>query len=76
MNETWRQRAACAEIGGDFWFPEKGEFAIEAKQICAGCPVIRECLEYALDNRITEGVWGGVNGRARRTLARQRREAA
>jgi WhiB family redox-sensing transcriptional regulator len=76
VNEQWTKSAACAQIGGDFWFPEKGDFANDAKQICSGCPVRAECLEYALDNKIQEGVWGGVNARARRDLARHRREAA
>jgi WhiB family redox-sensing transcriptional regulator len=76
VNEQWTKAAACAQIGGDFWFPEKGDFALDAKRICHDCPVQDECLEYALDNKIQEGVWGGVNARARRVLARNRREAA
>ncbi|WP_431231505.1 WhiB family transcriptional regulator [Mycolicibacterium psychrotolerans] len=31
-----------------------------AKNLCATCPVARECLEYADDNDEREGVWGGL----------------
>jgi WhiB family redox-sensing transcriptional regulator len=43
-----------------------------AKSICKGCPVKRECLEYALVNRERDGVWGGLGERERRRLIRQR----
>jgi WhiB family transcriptional regulator, redox-sensing transcriptional regulator len=41
----------------------------EAKRICAGCPVQRECLEYALRVREPFGIWGGLNETERRALA-------
>jgi WhiB family transcriptional regulator, redox-sensing transcriptional regulator len=47
-----------------------------ARQICRDCPVQALCLEYALDNRIDHGVWGGASERERRRIARQRRLAA
>lgn len=31
-----------------------------AKAICAVCPVSLECLEFAMDNDIKEGVYGGM----------------
>lgn len=31
-----------------------------AKAICAGCPVKRDCLNFALDNDIDSGVWGAA----------------
>jgi hypothetical protein len=27
--------------------------------VCARCPVCRPCLDYALSNRITHGIWAG-----------------
>lgn len=42
-----------------------------AKRICRGCPVQRECLAEALDNRIEFGVWGGMTERERRALLRR-----
>ncbi len=44
----------------------------EAKAICAGCAVRRECLDYAIAIREAHGIWGGLNECERRALlARQ-----
>jgi WhiB family redox-sensing transcriptional regulator len=37
------------------------------------CPVMAECLNYALDNHIGLGTWGGESERQRRMLQRIRR---
>lgn len=36
-----------------------------ARAVCAGCPVKRECLQWALERREQFGVWGGTSGRQR-----------
>lgn len=33
----------------------------EAKQLCGGCPVRGACLDLALENRESHGVWGGMS---------------
>ena len=30
-----------------------------AKALCAACPVRQECLEYAIQNDVRDGIWGG-----------------
>jgi hypothetical protein len=50
------------------FFSERGESAWPARQVCASCPVCEPCLEYALSNRITHGIWGGLSERERRPL--------
>lgn len=70
--EPWTRDALCAEVGGDMFFPDLGEAAHEAKKICAACPVRDACLEYALRNRVKEGIWGGMNYKARRRYATRR----
>jgi WhiB family redox-sensing transcriptional regulator len=64
----WRELAACrgAELG--LFFPERGESAEAARQVCASCPVRQPCLDYAITNRITHGIWGGLTERERRAL--------
>jgi WhiB family transcriptional regulator, redox-sensing transcriptional regulator len=79
----WRYRAACRGTDLNVFFPGRGESAEPARQICAGCPVWQPCLDYALSQGITHGIWGGLTERDRRPLrvhhtaaARQQRDAA
>ncbi len=44
-----------------------------ARKICATCPVTATCLEYALENRIDHGVWGGCSERERRRILKRRK---
>ena len=39
-----------------------------AKEICAACPVVGECRDYALSIREPHGVWGGLSEQERRLL--------
>ena|SRR5690242_10561912 len=64
----WRELAACGGTDLDVFFPERGESAGPARQVCAVCPVREPCLEYALSNRIASGIWGGLTVRERRPL--------
>ena len=32
-----------------------------AKQICAHCPVAEQCRDFAVDEDLTTGVWGGLS---------------
>jgi hypothetical protein len=50
------------------FFPGRGESAGPARQVCAACPVRQACLDYAINNRITHGIWGGLTERERRAL--------
>jgi hypothetical protein len=52
----------------EVFFPERGESAGPARQVCATCPVRQPCLDYAISNRITHGIWGGLTERERRAL--------
>jgi WhiB family redox-sensing transcriptional regulator len=64
----WRKLAACRGTDLEVFFPERGESAEPARQVCAACPVRQPCLDYAITNRITHGIWGGLTERERRTL--------
>ncbi len=73
---AWTEKARCTEVGGDEFYPEKGQSSVPAKQVCMGCEVRMQCLEWALDNGERFGVWGGKSERERRKIARDRRTAA
>ena len=67
----WDSQALCAEVGGDLFFPGKGESLRPAKAICARCELRDPCLEYALHWAVV-GVWGGTGERERRAIRAQR----
>ena len=62
MDESWRTKANCLDADPDIFFPDIGSNGTNAKRVCAECKVRYECLEYAVSNRILEGVWGGTSG--------------
>ena len=73
MDTSWMMEGACREHPAETFFPSDGVGVAVARRICADCPVKAPCLDYALDNRIEHGVWGGTSERGRRLMARQRR---
>ena len=64
------------EIPPATFFPSDGVGVEVARRICETCPVKGACLEYALENRIDHGVWGGCSERERRRILKRRRVAA
>lgn len=85
QGQAWHDQAKCLASDPGLFFPEKGGTAYGAaqfaKDICNGktgprdrpCPVLQECLEWAIVNNEGFGVWGGLSERERRRLRRERR---
>lgn len=69
---AWMRDAACVEhsTNADAWFPAKGRSSAPAKAICSRCLVRDDCLAFAIAERISEGVWGGLGPMERRKLTR------
>lgn len=44
-----------------------------ARTICASCVIREECLNFALNTRQDDGIWGGLTFEERRSLQRTRR---
>lgn len=68
---SWRESAECLGVDPDLFFPERGESAAPAKEVCCRCNVQDDCLKYALGNGIVSGVWGGKSERQRRKIRRE-----
>jgi WhiB family transcriptional regulator, redox-sensing transcriptional regulator len=74
----WREEAACAETDPHLWTdPEGREYPKDrrariraAKTICSGCPVIQECLAWALDTDDRESILGGTTASERAGIRR------
>lgn len=76
MMTDWRDSAVCVGVGTEMFIPNTpedyrggifGEMKI-AKRICLSCTVREECLNFALDNDIEYGVYGGLGPRERRDI--------
>ncbi len=78
--DAWQHRGACRGPHATVFFPpahferkvERAAREQRAKEICASCPVIDECLEYALTISEPHGIWGGLNENERRLLLERR----
>lgn len=64
----WARRGVCAQTDPDMFYPHQGEHARAARQVCAGCPVRDECLDWALTHHERWGIWGGFTARERRGM--------
>lgn len=73
MDTSWMLEGRCRNHPANTFFPSDGVGVAVARRICANCPVKEPCLDYALDNRIEHGIWGGTSERARALIARRRR---
>ena len=63
--QDWRSQGACLSADPDLFFPISvagpGSAQVaEAKSVCRGCPVHRQCLDFALRNSRVHGIWGGT----------------
>lgn len=87
VSHDFMKDAACRGLDPNMFMPGVGETGKEAKLVCNGipatrndpgkppCPVKDKCLEYALQiPPPVFGVWGGLNERQRRRLARNEPE--
>jgi WhiB family transcriptional regulator, redox-sensing transcriptional regulator len=74
---SWELHAACRDSAAGSFMPPIGRETSDerrrreqaAKAVCARCPVVAECLEYALRVNEPIGIWGGLNEAERRELA-------
>ena len=73
METDWMSVGKCKDLSPAIFVPSDGVGVQAAQRICAECPVADACLQYALDERVDHGVWGGKSERERRRILRRRR---
>lgn len=73
---TWYDDAACSQTDPEVFFPDSRGDTLRhhesaARSVCAHCPVQRTCLQWALEQRIEFGVWGGMTERERAVVLKR-----
>jgi WhiB family redox-sensing transcriptional regulator len=70
----WRQSGACGDMNPDDLFADPGSpDEVRVLAACAACPVRRQCLAFAVEQGIADGIWGGMTeGDLRRLLGTAR----
>jgi WhiB family redox-sensing transcriptional regulator len=68
--ESWTRDAACREPRDlDDWHQPPNSLRTKAaREVCATCPVREQCLDFAIRNRIDNGIWGGLTEKELRAL--------
>lgn len=68
----WQENAACRSVDPETFFPisEKPDNpqVIRARAVCARCPVVLRCAEWALSTAMPDGIFGGITGPERRRI--------
>ncbi len=77
--EDWMLEGGCVYSDTELFFPVGSSMkamkqANEAKAICMECPVVTECLEYAIRTNQDSGIWGGTTEDERKSIRRQYRK--
>lgn len=69
---VWRDDASCKKMGNTQFFEslhnrskEVAQRLLEVKELCASCPVNKDCLDFAVKNEIKYGIWGGMTPQER-----------
>ena len=72
----WQYDGACRRADPSLFFspedergPRRRARESAAKQLCARCPVIDQCLKHALSAKEPYGVWGGLTPAERADVA-------
>lgn len=72
----WRERSACLDEDPELFFPigTTGPAILQieaAVAVCRRCEVREACLQFAVDYRIADGIWGGFPEDERRAMKRR-----
>lgn len=66
------ENANCLTVSVKVMYPHEKDTAgnARAKEVCRGCPIIKECGATAIARKETYGVWGGITEDERAAIKR------
>jgi WhiB family redox-sensing transcriptional regulator len=65
---AWQQYGACRGESIETFVPSLGGSFNRARELCRGCQVRQECLDFAMADDEVVGMWGGTTAAERRKL--------
>lgn len=80
MSLEWRNHAACAKMPKSLFFDynavhlkfvTRREYKALATSTCNGCPVRKDCYEFAVLNNEPYGIWAGTVPEERKVLYKE-----
>lgn len=73
LRPAWHIKAECRHATDTMFADKSGGWEsnwVDARAVCARCPVIKQCGAYALDADELYGMWGGMTPKERRKVKR------
>jgi WhiB family redox-sensing transcriptional regulator len=79
--EDWRSKAHCLGKETNWFYPETGvkgyaKQIADVKAFCRLCKVSAQCLDNAILNKESFGIWGGLTPKERSNLVKNRTTTA
>lgn len=72
MSWEWMSQGLCRD-DGTLWFSKHEQLQHMAKTLCWSCPVLEECVEYAVTKyNMEDGIIAGMNQEERHAEQRRR----
>jgi WhiB family redox-sensing transcriptional regulator len=75
LHPHWQTDAKCLGVGNDYFFgieeapmPMNISQVRRASKLCETCPVFRDCITHALENKEEYGIWAGSTGKVRKNI--------
>lgn len=70
---SWRELAACHDRTDVDFFPSTDDLGAmaAAKEVCRGCVVVDDCLQFAIETNQPDGIWGGLSTKERARVRRK-----
>jgi WhiB family transcriptional regulator, redox-sensing transcriptional regulator len=69
---SWQRHGACRGESIETFVPSLGGKFDRAREVCRGCTVRQQCLDFALADEDVVGMWGGTTAAERRAMRAER----
>lgn len=62
LQEGLRENRTPCTNEPEFWADKSIEISVDkAEEMCYGCPLLKQCYDYAVADNVNAGIWGGIH---------------